>query len=85
MICYTITGGMKQGGVLVLETIEIPLSLAHFRLPQAVHSRLQHLLDRQDRGGPLQFEEREEAEGLVELAEFLSLLNLRASHAEIEG
>jgi hypothetical protein len=69
----------------MLDTIEIPLSLAHFRLPPAVQSRLQHLLDRQDRGEPLQPEEWKEAEGLVELAEFLSLLNLRASRTEIEG
>ena len=68
----------------MLESIEIPLSLAHFQLPEAVGARLQHLLDRQDTGELLQPEEREEAEGLVELAEFLSLLNLRASRAELE-
>jgi hypothetical protein len=66
----------------MLQTVEIPLSLAHFRLPDAVHSRLQYLLDRQDSGEQLQPAEREEAEGLVELAEFLSLLNLRADRAE---
>ncbi len=69
----------------MLQTIEIPLSLAHFRLPAAVQERLQHLLDRQDVGEPLQPAEREEAEGLVELAEFLSLLNLRAAHAETKS
>jgi hypothetical protein len=57
--------------------IEIPIELAQFRLPEAVHTRLQHLLDRQDAGEPLSEEERKEAEGLVELAEFLSLLELR--------
>lgn len=68
----------------MLDIIEIPLSLAHFRLPDAVQARLQHLLDRQDMGEPLPPEEREEAEGLAELAEFLSLLNLRAARAEFE-
>lgn len=69
----------------MLETIEIPLALARFQLPAAVQSRLQHLLDRQDLGEPLQPAEREEAEGLVELAEFLSLLNLRAARAGTES
>lgn len=36
--------------------------------------------DRQDRSGELTPEERREAEGLVELAELLSLLRLRAGH-----
>jgi hypothetical protein len=58
------------------ETIEIPADLAHFRLPDAVQTRLQHLLDKQDAGEKLTPEEREEAEGLVDLAEFLSLLQL---------
>jgi hypothetical protein len=39
------------------------------------------LLDRQDQGTPLNAAERKEAEGLVELAEMLSLLRLRASRA----
>lgn len=59
-------------------TIEIPLELAHFQLPEAVHKRLQFLLDRQDVGEVLTQAERQEAEGLVELAEFLSLLRLRS-------
>jgi len=62
----------------MLETIEIPADLAHFRLPAAVQARLRYLLDRQDAGEPLTLEERQEAEGLVELTEFLSLLHLRA-------
>ena len=62
----------------MLGTIEIPRELVHFQLPQAVNARLQHLLDRQDAGETLTPEERNEAEGLVELAEFLSLLNLQA-------
>lgn len=59
-------------------TIEIPVRLARFQLPEAVQARLQYLLDKQDAGNPLTAEERREAEGLVDLAEFFSLLNLRA-------
>ncbi|CAN1209168.1 hypothetical protein TUMEXPCC7403_03030 [Tumidithrix helvetica PCC 7403] len=60
------------------EIIEIPVELTHFRLPEAVQFRLQLLLDRQDAGERLSLLERQEAEGLVELAEFLSLLQLRS-------
>ena len=59
-------------------TIEIPVELARFQLPEAVHKRLQFLLDRQDVSEALTQAERREAEGLVELAEFLSLLRLRS-------
>jgi hypothetical protein len=62
----------------MLETIEIPIELTHFQLPEAVQDRLQRLLDRQDAGEVLGAEERQEAIGLVELAEFLSLLRLRS-------
>ena len=58
--------------------IELPADLDRFRLPEAVNARLQSLLDRQDGGQPLKPEERAKAEGLVDLAEFLSLLRLRA-------
>ncbi len=60
------------------ELIEIPVELTRFQLPQAVQARLQFLLDRQDQGHDLSQAERQEAEGLVELAEFLSLLRSRA-------
>lgn len=40
--------------------------------------RLQELLDRQDQGVELSSEEHAEAEGLVELAEFLTLIRLRS-------
>ncbi len=62
----------------MIDTIEIPRELVLFQLPEAVQSRLQHLLDRQDMGETLTPEERNEAKGLVELVEFLSLLNLRS-------
>ncbi|OUL35247.1 hypothetical protein [Nostoc sp. 106C] len=60
------------------EIIEIPVELTHFQLPNAVQQRLQFLLDRQDAGEELTQAERQEAEGLVDLAEFLSLLRLRS-------
>jgi hypothetical protein len=62
---------------LTLE-VELPADLERFRLPEGVASRLHSLLDRQDAGQPLTPEERAEAEGLVSLAEFLTLLRLRA-------
>lgn len=61
------------------EIVEIPIELTRFQFPQAVQARLQLLLDRQDEGNMLSQAERQEAEGLVELAEFLSLLRLRST------
>ncbi|MFM9117385.1 MAG: hypothetical protein ACKOU6_14620 [Planctomycetota bacterium] len=58
--------------------VELPDDLARFKLPEAVEARLQALLDRQDAGQPLTSLEQNEAEGLVNLAEFLTLLRLRA-------
>lgn len=69
----------------MIDTIEIPAELARFTLPEAVQLRLQKLLDQQDRGEPLSNMERREAEGLVELAEFLSLLQLRANRKPPEN
>jgi len=57
--------------------LDLPDDLAQLRLPKAVANRLQFLLDRQDAGQKLTPEERQEAEGLVDMAEFLSLLRLR--------
>jgi hypothetical protein len=62
---------------LTLE-VDLPADLARFRLPEAVAAWLQTLLDRQDSGQALTIQERDEAEGLVNLAEFLTLLRLRA-------
>jgi hypothetical protein len=62
---------------LTLE-VNVPDDLASLRLPEGVAARLQDLLDRQDSGQSLTEQEREEAEGLVDLAEFLTLLRLRA-------
>src|SRR5436309_13580260 len=65
----------------VLVKLELPEDLERFRLPRGVDERLHGLLDRQDRGEELTLKERREAEGLVDLAEFLSLLKLRAQRA----
>lgn len=67
------------------EVIEIPTELTYFQLPNAVQERLQFLLDRQDAGEQLSQTERQEAEGLVELAEFLSLLRLRYHKVVAKG
>lgn len=58
--------------------VEMPDDMAKLRLPKAVADRLQSLLDRQESGTPLTAQERDEAQGLVDLAELLSLLRLRA-------
>lgn len=61
--------------------LEMPEDLAQFKLPKAVDERLQSLLDKQDCGEVLTATEKLEAEGLVNLAELLSLLRLRAQSA----
>ena len=58
--------------------IEMPAGWEDFRLPEGVNNRLQTLLDRQDNGQTLTSAERKEAEGLVELAEWLSLFRLQS-------
>lgn len=68
----------------VLVEIEMPANLDEFKLPPGVDGRLQNLLDRQDRGETLTGGERKEAEGLVDLAEFLSLLKLRTQRVKRE-
>lgn len=60
-------------------TLDLDLSeeLTRFHLPVGVNNRLQHLLDKQDSGQPLTSIEQEEAQGLIDLAELLTLLKLR--------
>lgn len=58
----------------VLVELELPTDWRHFRMPPALHDRLQELLDRQDREGKLSRRERREAVALTELVEFLSLI-----------
>ncbi len=61
--------------------LDLPADLARVRLPDALAARLQDLLDRQDSGQPLTEQERGEAEGLVNLAEFLTVPRLRAERS----
>lgn len=61
--------------------LEMPGDLKQFRLPKGVNHRLQELLDKQSHEGKLSPAERREAEGLVDLAEMLTLLCLRAERA----
>jgi hypothetical protein len=62
--------------------LELPKDMAGLMLPKGVDRRLQALLDKQDRGEPLTQDEVLEAEGLVNLADLLSLIRLRASQHE---
>ena len=57
--------------------LDVPDSVVQFHLPRGVNERLQQLLDKQEEA-PLTPEERREAEGLVELNDFLSLLKVKA-------
>ena len=59
--------------------LPVPAGLSRFKLPVGVQRRLTKLLDQQDSGTVLTAAERREAEGLVEMAEFLSLLKLRTN------
>jgi hypothetical protein len=68
----------------VVVELEVPEDLRRFRLPKGVDRRLQELLDKQSRTGKLSSAERQEAEGLVNLAEMLTLLRLRAERAAKE-
>ena len=70
--------------VQVTFQFEMPSDLQEFKLPEGVNSRLQELLDRQDNGASLSEAENKEAEGLVNFAEFLSLLRLRTQRVARE-
>jgi hypothetical protein len=59
--------------------LELPEDWRRFRLPPALHDRLQELLDRQDREGKLTSRERNEARALAELVDMLALLKARAA------
>ena len=69
----------------VVVRLQLPTDLEEFRLPVGVDERLQHLLGKQDGGEALTATERREAEGLVNMAELLSLLRLRAQRAVGDG
>ncbi len=66
----------------VLVELELPKDWRKFRLPPALHDRLQELLDRQDTDGRLSRQERREAAALTELVDMLSLMLLRAELAD---
>jgi hypothetical protein len=69
----------------IIVTLELPEDLEQLCLPEGVNRRLHELLDRQDRGETLTPDERQEAEGLVNLAELLSLLRLREQRIAEHG
>lgn len=73
---------MAQNAII---EIEMPSSIRKFKLPEGVNRRLQDLLNRQDSGKNLTVAEKSEAEGLVDLAEMLSLLNLRSKRVRRES
>lgn len=61
--------------------IDIPADIERLSFPEGLDRRLHALLDKQDSGQSLSPEEAAEAEGLVELAELLSVIKLRAAIA----
>ena len=65
----------------VAVNFQMPADMADFRLPAGVNARLQLLLDKQDRGERLSAAERAEAEGLINVSEFLTILRLRSGAA----
>jgi hypothetical protein len=62
--------------------LELPEDWQALQLPEALHERLQDLLDRQDEQGSLSSQERREAEALVQLVDMLALMRLRADAAQ---
>ena len=65
----------------ILIEVEPPSEWKTYRLPKALHDRLQELLDRQDLDGKLSNAERREAQALVDLVDMFSIMKLRAKHA----
>jgi len=65
----------------VLIKLELPKDWGTFRMPPALHGRLQDLLDRQDETGNLSAKERREATALTDLADMFSLMRVRAQLA----
>jgi hypothetical protein len=66
----------------VFVELELPKDWRRFRMPPALHDRLQELLDKQDREGKLPPRERREANGLTELVDMLSVMRVRAELAK---
>ena len=71
------------------QTVMVQLDLLKdwrtFRMPRGLQTRLQDLLDHQDQTGKLTRRERPKANGLVELAEMLTLMKLRVRLAAKRG
>lgn len=68
-------------GTVTVE-LELPEDWQALQLPEALHERLQDLLDRQDEQGGLSSQERREAETLVQLVDMLALMRLKAEAAQ---
>lgn len=64
--------------------IQVPEELEFFQFPESLNRRLHDLLDKQDAGEILTPEERSEAEGLVEVAQMISVLRGRTEVARRE-
>lgn len=69
----------------VIIELDVPSDWKKFKLPPALDSRLQSLLDKQDQTGRLSRSERQEAKAITELVDMLSLMKLRARRAERRG
>jgi len=66
-------------------TVPMPAKLAGLRFPKSLDSRLQFLLDEQNRKGRLSPAEKKEAEGLAQMAATLSILKLGAQVKAIKA
>ena len=73
---------IRSGGRVVCVSMDLPGDLQRLHLPAGVQHRLDELLDKQDGGTALTPTERAEAEGLVDLAELLSLPRLKAERSQ---
>jgi hypothetical protein len=62
--------------------LDLPEDWEAFKLPPALHDRLQDLLDRQDEQGRLDDRDRREAEALTQLVDMLSIMKPRAEAAQ---
>jgi hypothetical protein len=72
--------GENMSRTIAIE-LKMPKDWRQFRLPPALHDRLQELLDRQDQNGKLLPKEKREAKALTELVDMLSIMKARAALA----
>ncbi len=63
---------------MAIVELTLPRDFRKLRFPRALNRRLQELLEKQSEKGKLTPVEREEAKGLVEMAETITWLRLRA-------